>query len=486
MKSGKTTFPLSLILAATVFLAGCDTSKPSGPKSDDYADLSIVVRDEFGRPVAGGKLTTNPPTEEVLTDSEGRAVFRNIPVRTYTLYLRRTGFPTYNMNVTPEPKDGKEVVFVIPTEQPDPRILFPPDGSFVSMYEVRFAGTGTDAEDGVLPDSLLVWHSSIDGEIGRGKELLLDSLSPGNHEITLQAIDFDHKKGEVSININVLDYNPHTYFPMPVGASWVYTHQTQKFSVTNTSGDIETWILYNIEVEIDRNRVRTSKMIYKMEDPTRIREYHYTVSDYLEQEGNEIRVTKTKENLKVWNGNSFGNPSNELELETRYEPSYTLLKNALDPAAGGSYENRIHITVTWLYNDPYYKKKEFSESFYITSRASIGEEMTVTTTKDEYRAVPVTLVDGTEKNPSGSVRTWYLAKGLGIVKMKYNTFKMPPVAVLLNTNLANMSAKESLSRTTVSESASQGAAMPLLEPLPAEEGPERMKRIRNLLHRLVP
>jgi len=469
-----------------VLLAGCDVSKSSGPEPDHYADLSIVVRNEFGRPVAGGKLTTNPPTEEVITDSEGRAVFRNILVRTYTLYLRRPGFPAYNMNVTPDPKDGKEIVFIVPTEQPDVAILFPPDGSFVSIYDIRFAGRGVDPEDGVLPDSLLIWYSNIDGEIGRGRELVLDSLTPGNHEITLRATDSDRKNNEVSININLVDYNPRTYFPMPAGASWVYTHQTQKFSITNTAGNIETWVLYNIEVGIDRNRVRTSKITYKMEVLNRLREYHYTVSDYLEQEGDEIRVTRTKENLKVWNGNSFGSPSNELDLETRYEPAYTLLKNALDPAAEGSYENRIHITVTWVYNDPYYKKKEFSESFYITSRASTGEEMTVTTTRDEYKAVPVTLIDGTEKNPSGSVRTWYLAKGLGIVKMEYNSFKMPPVAVLLDTNLANMSAKESFPRKAASEPVLQDAGLLALEPIPAEDGPERMKRVRNLLRGLTP
>ena len=50
---------------------------------------------------------------------------------------------------------------------------------------ISFEAETYDPEDGVLPDGSLQWSSSIDGAIGTGALLQIDTLSIGTHTITL-------------------------------------------------------------------------------------------------------------------------------------------------------------------------------------------------------------------------------------------------------------------------------------------------------------
>lgn len=63
---------------------------------------------------------------------------------------------------------------------------------------VPFIGSATDAEDGALTGSSLVWISSIDGPIGTGETFDM-LLSPGTHTITLEATDSDGNVGSDTI-----------------------------------------------------------------------------------------------------------------------------------------------------------------------------------------------------------------------------------------------------------------------------------------------
>ena len=164
------------VFALCLILFGCESNKSTGPQTDEYATISIVVRDEYGRSIVGAKITSNPPTEEIITDSEGKVVFENLLVREYTFYIRRPNFPVYNKKIIPDPKSSEDVLFLVNSEPPEAVILYPKTDNFISVYDIRFKGEGTDPEDGVLPDSALVWHSDIDGEIGSGKELGLDKV----------------------------------------------------------------------------------------------------------------------------------------------------------------------------------------------------------------------------------------------------------------------------------------------------------------------
>ena len=87
---------------------------------------------------------------------------------------------------------------------PTATITGPSDGSIYTEGDsISFSGSGSDAEDGTLSASSLVWTSDIDGEIGTGTSFTRDDLSVGTHTITLTATDSDGATGSDSVGITV-------------------------------------------------------------------------------------------------------------------------------------------------------------------------------------------------------------------------------------------------------------------------------------------
>ncbi|MCA9998926.1 MAG: hypothetical protein KDE56_24355, partial [Anaerolineales bacterium] len=79
---------------------------------------------------------------------------------------------------------------VIPNKAPFVTLANPLDGSeFVPGGLVVLVGSGTDLEDGNIPDEKLVWSSDRQGELGYGSSLPIATLEPGTHQITLTATD---------------------------------------------------------------------------------------------------------------------------------------------------------------------------------------------------------------------------------------------------------------------------------------------------------
>jgi uncharacterized repeat protein (TIGR02543 family) len=90
-------------------------------------------------------------------------------------------------------------------------IASPADGSIYTYGDsITFTGSSTDAEDGGLSGTSLVWTSDIDGEIGSGATLAISSLSHGNHVITLTSTDGNGATGTDLINISIKKWtHPH-------------------------------------------------------------------------------------------------------------------------------------------------------------------------------------------------------------------------------------------------------------------------------------
>jgi len=471
------------IPAVLLVLAGCGSSNSTGPKGSEFTTLVVFVVDEFGRPVPNAAVTTNPPTGQFDTDADGIAVIENIEVRLYTLYVRRPGYPTYNKNIELTAAETQETSIVVETQPPNISIHYPLSENFLSIYDIRFKGAVVDPEDGALPDSTIVWTSNIDGKIGTGSEIRLDMLTLGRHEITLEARDSDGKSNTKTIVVYLVDFHPNSYFPLPIGAEWIYQHTNKKFSIINRSGYIEQWELFNLEVTYDEAKMRTSKMGYKVKIVTQEKEYHYTIVDELEKDGNDIYVKKTKENLQVWNGNPFGAPNNELNIETKYTPRYILLENIRDLKENSSFEITTMNEVKWIYKDPFFGPREFTENFHVTTSVDVGSnELCTTSWGETFECIPVSI-DQLE-----SKRKWWLSRGVGIVKMQYNSFSWPPVAELFTTNLAAYTGSVEAGETARPAFAFEiPDTRPLnTEPVPAEEGIERMRALRKILTGMSP
>jgi hypothetical protein len=77
------------------------------------------------------------------------------------------------------------------------------DDTFYYSETISFSGSATDETDGTLTGSSLLWESSLDGSLGTGTSLSLDSLSSGTHIIRLTATDSDGWSRSESISITV-------------------------------------------------------------------------------------------------------------------------------------------------------------------------------------------------------------------------------------------------------------------------------------------
>jgi hypothetical protein len=80
--------------------------------------------------------------------------------------------------------------FTVPNKVPKITSISPISGTtYVAGQIISFEASAQDPEDGQLPDGNLQWSSSIDGMLGTGALLQLDTLSASTHTITLTATD---------------------------------------------------------------------------------------------------------------------------------------------------------------------------------------------------------------------------------------------------------------------------------------------------------
>jgi hypothetical protein len=105
------------------------------------------------------------------------------------------------VNVGSDTTDG---TFSVPNTPPLPAIGSPAHTKvFATGARIDFLGSGTDREDGLLPDQALSWSSDRDGVLGSGTALSKRDLSPGRHVITLTATDNDGASAQATIAIAV-------------------------------------------------------------------------------------------------------------------------------------------------------------------------------------------------------------------------------------------------------------------------------------------
>ncbi len=91
-------------------------------------------------------------------------------------------------------------------EPPVVSISSPADGAVYSQgQEITFVATADDPEDGLLSGAALVWSSNLDGELGNGEQLSLDSLSIGLHAILLAATDSGGASATASLNLRITE-----------------------------------------------------------------------------------------------------------------------------------------------------------------------------------------------------------------------------------------------------------------------------------------
>jgi hypothetical protein len=101
-------------------------------------------------------------------------------------------------------------LFQISNKSLEAFISWPEDGAqFKVGAAIYLTGLGLDLEDGSLDPDKLHWTSDIDGDLGNG-DLLVDSLSVGEHALTVEAVDSAGARGETKVHITILPPDPET------------------------------------------------------------------------------------------------------------------------------------------------------------------------------------------------------------------------------------------------------------------------------------
>ena len=444
-----------------------------------FSTIEITIQDEVGRLISNARIKTNPETQTVTTDSNGKAVLQNVPERAYQFTIERPDIPPINYNVVIDETTPGTLEFEISSEKPVATILNPADNKVFGLFEITFEGTGTDYEDGELPGSSLVWSSNIDGILGTGNTLATDKLSLGNHIITLTVTDSDNKTGSARITTVIVDYNPNSYFPMLESTSWEYRHQNPIFFVVNSNNVNELWEINNLSIYFDNKKRRISTVYYDITIATVKNHLKYTIIDNLEEVDNNIYATSTSEKIIEWKADGTeDNPYLTMTITTEYSPDYLIINDITNPTGALPLEFTVRAATEW--SSVYFNTASsvFHETFNLVTKIEAGSSRYIQTDKGFFKADEVIITT------SDSPRTWWLTKGVGIVEIEYTISDLENTAILVDSDLIDFYREETPEQAL--------PALPVLKPYPVKtlrisrETGEGMMELRNFLRSMTP
>ena len=441
-----------------------------------------IVEGPESEPLEGISISIEPFFIPLRTNEEGRAVVENIPPATYRLQISNhsgsdrmyINMPLY-INII----NGK-IMPVVRTLNfpPEIKILSPKDNEYTNGFDVNFVGKGMDFEDGRLPDTALNWYSDIEGELGTGKQLMVDRLSPGRHKIKFIGIDSRENASTDSIYFNVYSFDESSYYPFPYEGYWKYLYDTTNFSVVDVSGETEYWTQKNINISVEESHSRNSIMYYMITKGNESKDCSYSVIDYYEFQDNSIYVSKTIEQLIIYEGIFRDDePIEQIDIETIYTPQYLIFKDHMDLSKFDSYETTVTSDITYNYYNRNLGEITTTESIDVNTSYEVGEPETIETNLGTFDTVPLTITTG------DAVRKWWLAKGIGIVKLEFNTFEFPLSATLYETNMFSFAEKRPAQNYGAFSSSSDVFLKELHSP---PDTPERMLELCRLLRGMCP
>jgi hypothetical protein len=119
-----------------------------------------------------------------------------------------TNLEEFLNRTNPKVKEGQ-----IANTVPSVTIQSPVSGStFVQGAAVNFSGSATDTEDGNL-SAIIVWKSSLNGNLGSGANLSVSNLLVGTHTITATVTDSGGLSKSTTINLTVTQLPPSNTVP---------------------------------------------------------------------------------------------------------------------------------------------------------------------------------------------------------------------------------------------------------------------------------
>ncbi len=436
--------------------------------------------------IKNATISTEPETISAVSDETGIADFGTVPIYKYKFFIQKRdfnlGYNSYH-NYTYEIVNGKCETLNLrlsffARQSPNVTILSPRDNHYQKNVNIHLFGNAYDFEDDIVPDDKLIWFSDIDGELGRGRELFIPRLNAGNHTITLVAYDTQALAGRNSIQLNLMFFDDETYYPLPYTGYWNYRYDIPVFTVFDDVRGDEHWSLADLYVTASDVDARNCSMDYTITRNSISKYCRYEVVDEYETDEENIYISKTTELLRIYNNETMSSePIEQLEIVTVYSPRYLLMKLFSDPIPGDSYDVSCNAEVTWNYlNDKSYSQSH-DEDISISTRYEFGEPVTIATSSGTYETIPLTI------HSEEVERIWWLANGIGIVQLSYDSFGFPLTASLTDTNIPSFSKVSPA--FDISKSAPRNGE-PRIKMYSLPETPERLAELSSILRGFCP
>ncbi|MBU0706048.1 hypothetical protein KJ807_02405 [Patescibacteria group bacterium] len=157
----------------------------------------------------------------------------NLSLGTHTIRLEATDIDGWKGT-------AETTVIIKPPQKPQTSILFPSEGSkFEHGKLIGFYGRAMDSEDGNLTSTSIKWSSDVDGDIGTGSTLSINSLSLGTHRITMAATDSDGLTATNSVEIMVTLAPPNVIISEPAASTVIPVGET--IILSGSGADTLSW-----------------------------------------------------------------------------------------------------------------------------------------------------------------------------------------------------------------------------------------------------
>lgn len=351
-------------------------------------------------------------------------------------------------------------------------ILTPQTETKFPYSRILLTGTGNDYEDGDLVDDAVYWQSDLDGDLGTGFEIS-PILSIGRHTIILTGKDSSGKESTDSIIVNISHYSDESYFPLPREGIWVYRHEPSELTVTNARGETELWTLQDMSVTSDDINTRICIIYWDVVRDGVTAGCKYTLTDHLVLDGDSFLVTQTDEVLSVFENNDL---SEELAVTTVYTPSYPLLTDHSNPQANNGVTASVSAESALEYTLIGVGTRNVSEAETITVSYETAPPEEVAIGTGSVSAINVNSKYGNTE------RTWWLSKGIGIVRMEYELSGQMLEASLIETNMSDFAGQEGSSKI----STGIHSADTLHIPIETDDDIERMRTLCDMMKSMCP
>lgn len=128
-------------------------------------------------------------------------------------------------------------ISIVPSFPPVVTVITPLDRHIFTEGEtISFESEAIDPEDGTLAGESILWESSIDGVLGAGNSLSLNSLTPGDHTIIVHARDNDGVETRKEVHISVQESTPEVTINTPHNNQEFY-HRQATITLEGTAHD---------------------------------------------------------------------------------------------------------------------------------------------------------------------------------------------------------------------------------------------------------